>query len=74
MDINHDSATDEAIPEVHREDHGFSDDENPELGFDDLEDDWIDEDSEGEMESEVEEEEELILAMDDMYYGSRSQA
>jgi hypothetical protein len=71
-DVNRDSATemhstDEAIPEVHEEDHdGSSDAENPELGFDDLEDDWIDEDSEGELESEVEEEE-FILAMDDMY-------
>lgn len=73
-DVNQDRATemhstDEAIPEVHGEDHdGPSDDENPELGFNDLEDDWIDE-SEGESGSE-EEEEELILAMHDMYYGS----
>jgi hypothetical protein len=60
----------EGIPEwcQQGQDDG-SDTENPELGFDNREDDWIDlreDDYEGEVDDE-DEDEELMVAMDDMY-------
>jgi hypothetical protein len=61
----------EGIPERRQQgqDDG-SDAENPELGFDNREDDWIDlreEDYEGELSGVDDEDEELMVAMDDMY-------
>jgi hypothetical protein len=62
-DANSEAALEPRVPDQDCE----SDREDPELGLDNREDDWTDtEDLEDEL-SRVEEEEELIIDMDDMY-------
>jgi hypothetical protein len=55
----------DSVNEEPPNDDNASDAENPELGFDNREDDWID--IEEGSEDELEEEDEIIVAMDDMY-------
>jgi len=65
------TAVDEDSVSEEPDNDNASDTENPELGFGNHEDDWTD--TEEDSENEPEEEDEIIVAMDDMYgsIGSR---